>query len=207
MSTRQTYRRVLPILALVFMLAGCAGQMAQVNLSMLHLEGDYGFKVKNPITFSTAGLGEQTYTGHPSSLGYGAYSVTVDLKSIQDASAKAVLGSIYDEVRDAGANSQIISYITDFKYLWLFSLTTKVDVSFNLHFKAVTNGNVVYTNIIPVKDIEDTGKIDWSGAFGLLGEVLSGSIDERSQLVGDVTLKAVYDIYKTELTKIAKKLE
>lgn len=190
------------------MLAGCAGQMAQVNLSTLgDLKRDYGFKVKGPITFSTAGLGEQTYTGLPSGLGYGVYSVTVDLKSIQDAAAKAVLDSIYDEVRDAGANSQIISYITDFKYWWPFHWTTAVYVSFNLHFKAVKNGNVVYANNISRQRFKDTGSIDWSGAFGLLGEVLSGSIDERSQLVGDVTLKAVYDIYEAELTEIAKKLE
>ncbi len=199
-------RTILSISALMFILVGCAGQQAQINPGAIgYLKKDYGVKIRGPVTFSTAGYGAQNFSGRPSGLNYAVYSVSVDLKSIQDASAKTVLGSIYEEVRDFGANSQIISYITDFNYHWPISLKTKASVNFNLHIKAIKNGKAVYEKTIPV-NVEGEGDTDWSGAFGVLGEALSGSVDKRSQMVGDVTLKAVHSVYEKEMPGIAKLL-
>lgn len=199
-------RTILSVSALLFILSGCAGQQAHINPGAIgYLKKDYGVKIRGPVTFSTASYGVQSFTGRPSGLNYAVYSVSVDLKAIQEASAKAVLASIYDEVSDAGPGSQIISNITGFEYRWPISLKTKLVVNFNLHIKTIRNGKVVYENIIPVKG-EGEGDTDWSGAFGVLGETLSGSVDKRSQMVGDVTLKAVHSVFEKEMPKIVRLL-
>lgn len=189
---------------------GCAGKTAHIDTSNLgFLKKDYGIRHEGRITFSVSPEGQAVYSGHPSCLTFCLYSVSVDLKAIQEACARNILDSIYEDVIDAGRKSQLISYISDFKYKWPFSFSTRAIVSFKLHLHAFKDGKAIYSKVLNIDEHEGSeGKTFMAGAlFGLAGDYLSGDTDKRSQMVANATLEAVYKAYENEMIQIVRILD
>jgi len=192
----------------MMIMTGCAGKTAQVldqSIGEGIIKKNFGIKKHEVITFST--VGKKIYTGRPSTLVFYGYSVSVNLDAIQKVSAKHVLGSIYDNVQDAGKSSRIISEITDFKYKWpAFSFSSNAIVSFKVHFIISDKEGRVATKGFSVNEFKGSdNKTFWAGAlFSVVGASLSGNVDERSQMVTNATLEALNQIYEKQLVKVIK---
>jgi len=198
-------KNIIIIIAIIFM-TSCAGKTGQVlNQSIGEgiIKKNYGIHKHETITFTTTG--EKVYTGRPSTLVFYAYSVSVNLDAIQKVVAKNILGTIYDDVQDSGNSSQIISEIRDFEYKWpALSFSSNAIVSFKVRFLIRNkNGDVTSKEYI-VKEFEGSDKKTFmAGAlFGVVGESLSGNVDERSQMVTNATLKALSQVYEKQIIEI-----
>jgi len=196
------------LFVLLFIASGCAGKQGIVNVDQTvnsYAKVDYGIRKHGEIRFSV--IGSDTYTGKPDSITYYGYSISVNLKAVQETAASKVLAAIYDNVLLSDSRATITSSISDFTYSWDFSFSAQPSVSFKISIFVTKNGVRSLYKEVNVKDFNGGEKrLLLGGIFGMLGSAINEEQDKRSQLVTNAVIKAVYGVYKKELPAIAKTL-
>jgi len=199
--------RLLIVALTLLTLTACAGKQGAIQVDQTIAafgSRDYGVHIHKSLYFTTQGA--PLFSGRPDGFGAYAYSISLNLKSIQEGTANKVLASIYDHVIIADTGEGIVSEITNFSYNWSFSLAAKPQVSFHMNIYWRVNGEKHLYKAVDIKDFNGgEEQVLMGGAlFGLLGAALTNEADKRSQLVTNTTIKAVYSIYKKEFPIIAK---
>jgi len=203
-------RKIVVVFLVISSLYGCVGKTGIVR-DDLFPSNDYSQSMQKKVLFESEGMG--LFVGRPSGLASGAWSVSVDLKGIQEKAAGKVIEYLCSNVSPSPDHAlKVLSSITDFKYYWKSSLsgTTPV-ISFKMNIRALDNDNTI--NTIEVKELPgDRFNSTWSEffrylAFGTLGEVASGNpaASRGSQAVTDIALLASYKIYHDEFPKILER--
>jgi hypothetical protein len=188
--------------------SGCTGRMAKIEESWLKDEpAPAPTKQKAEIPFSVSDKGIEIYKGHPSTIGYKTWAVTVDLKTIQEVAANKALNNVSVNPSEKVQDVRVQSYITDFRYKWPFPWPTKRSfVSFTLNIDAIGDNKTLVSRSIDVKDFAGSE----SKQFLIPPEIIidklytkvRGFEHQRSEMVAKATLEAVYGVYKKELPGI-----
>jgi|GEM_PF-1495397 len=202
----------LVLLAALLILSACTGRMAKIDESWIkEASATPPAAQKIQIPFSVAADGIEIYTGRPSTIGYMTWGVTVDLKSIQEIAARAVLNRIPNSPAEKKNTIQVHSYITDFSYKWNFPWPTKRSyVSFTLHVEAIKDNKPLGARSVVVKEFAGSETRQFLIPPEIIIDKLytkaRGFEHQRSEMVAKATLEAVYGVYNKELPGIINEI-
>lgn len=200
------------LLAALLTLSACTGRMAKIEESWIKdTPIVQPAAQKMQIPFSVADKGIAIFSGHPSTIGYKTWAVTVDLKSIQEVAAKKVLNTVAVNPGKKLQEVHLQSYITDFSYKWNFPWPTKRSyVSFTMHIEALRGNQQLVSRSIDVKNYAGSETKQFLIPPEIIIDKLytkaRGFEHQRSEMVAKATLEAVYGVYKKELPGITNEI-
>jgi hypothetical protein len=192
--------------------SSCTGRMAKIDSTWLKEDAvPASTEQKAEIPFLVSDKGVEIYKGHPSTIGYKTWAVTVDLKTIQEVAAKKALNTILSNPMEKLQGVQVQSYITDFKYKWPFPWPTKRSfVSFTMNIDTIKDNKPLLSRSIEVKDFAGSETKQFLIPPEIILDKLytkaRGFEHQRSEMVAKATLEAVYGVYKNELPGIINEL-
>jgi len=111
---RDMKKLALYLFIVLFVASGCAGKQGVVNVDQTvasYAKKDYGVHKNGQVRFSVRA--PMKYSGKPDSLTFYGFSVDVNFKAIQEASANKVLKSIYDDVVLSENDAEVSSSISN----------------------------------------------------------------------------------------------
>jgi len=207
-------KRILKIclIIVVVFLIGCIGKTAIIKPELLP-KPEYSFKSPASVSFHVGSEGQNFFKegSWPGS----AIKVSIDLKQTQEVVAKKVLATLYTNYFQSDLDNNnylqdvnIIGTINNFNHSISNKWLTYITISFDMKLSAKDKqGNLIYTNLIVIKDYESSRGYFSPVNFLFLPpgyEVDQYGANKQSQLVGDTTTKKVYEIYIAEFEKIAR---
>jgi len=190
----------------------CTGRMAKIEESWLKDDSVTAPTEQKPeIPFLVSDKGIEIFKGHPSTIGYKTWAVTVDLKTIQEVAAKKALNTVSVTSGEKLQRVQVQSYITEFQYKWPFPWPTKRSfVSFTMNIDALRDNKPLLSRSITIKDFAGSETKQFLIPPEIILDKLytkaRGFEHQRSEMVAKATLEAVYGVYKKELPGIINEL-